>query len=118
MLYAWTLLICCTIPGPTPVLRDRVDVIERNEFYDDDGRRVFQQAILWDSTSHGLQVVAWRLDHGEFTYLEHPPAVIWVEGGKVRHVSAGAWRRTFLQYDPELAAREQLPQERRRGLSK
>ncbi len=56
------LLLCCLNPVDD-VARDRVDVIEINHFYDEQGRLVFDQTIFYDwSPDHSRYMVrAWRL---------------------------------------------------------
>jgi hypothetical protein len=112
-----TLLALCHVPFAEPV-RDRVDGIERNVMYDLDGRLVFQQLIFSDYDGAAFRVVAWRLDKGEFLFTENPPAVIWVDENRLRHVTAKSWRATWTQHDPETEQRDFLPVAERRGLSR
>jgi hypothetical protein len=112
-----------------PVLRDvveeRVDVIHRELFYDGEGRLVFVQIIfmedvLWPTGRLSPEVVAWRLEK------DHSPAVqrdirggfyvLWNDGGTTRRVSARSYVESHSQTDSELAAREWLPPDQRRGL--
>ena len=110
------------VPHDT-MIRDAVDVIEVNHFYDDCGRHVFDQQIFWDWSGTRYQVVAWRLIKSP----EMLPHRDWKRGGYVamwrdnetlREVRAPAIRETWTQYDPELAERQVLPQEQRRHLTK
>ncbi len=116
MFLSMMLLAAATIPHEI-VLREQVDCIERNNFFDDCGRKVFVQWIFLEEVPSGcLSVVAWRLDKGEFSFTEHPPTLIWADGSTVRIVRAEYWRETFSQTDPELEDRERRPKDMRRGL--
>ena len=55
-------LILGSIPHDT-VMREEVDLIEVNHFYDENGRLVFDQIIFYEWSGHACryQVVAWRL---------------------------------------------------------
>lgn len=96
------------------VTTDGVEIIERNSYYDCEGRLIFVQAIFWANDN----VVAWRLLKGEETIGQRPPRMTWSEGDKVRQVRGRYWRETHTQFDPELEAREILPTNQRKGLSK
>jgi hypothetical protein len=107
------------------VVVDQVDCIEVNHFFDEHGKRVFDQCIFydWDSDAGRYQVRAWRLlktqdqwplkDHRRGDYV-----AVWMDGDTLREVRAAAVRETFSTYDPELAEREFLPKEQRRELSR
>lgn len=114
------------LPHAEPV-RESVDLIETNHFYDEQGRLVFDQTIFydWDRSADRYQVRAWRL-------VKHPsqlPQRDWRTGRYVatwidskdgseclRRVESEAIKETWSQHDPELAEREYLPKERRREL--
>ena len=110
----------CIVPQST-VLRESVDAIERNYLYNEHGQLVFEQCIFCDVIDGEEQVVAWR--------LIKDPAIVpkrdwqggyvatWMDADTVRQVRTGSVRETFTQYDPELLAREKLPNEKRRGLT-
>ena len=125
---AVTVALCLSAAGLTPteqVATDRVDLVEVNHFYDEHGRRVFDQVIFYDwSPSAGrYQVQAWRLlkspgqypikdwDRGDF-------AAVWHDGELLREVRAASFRETWTQYDPELVERDYLPKDKRRDLMK
>jgi len=107
---------------------DRVDLVEINHFYDDQGRLVFDQIVYYEwSHEHGrFHVRDWRL----LKSSTQIPLRNWREGGYVsewndfkqrdglRRVEAKLIRETWTQYDPELIEREFLPQEKRRELRK
>lgn len=105
------------------VARERVDLIEVNHFFDEQGRLVFDQVIFYDwSGDHSRYMVRdWRLvknasqlpqrDWQSGGYL-----AVWQDGEVMRRVGAGAMRETWTQYDPELVEREYLPKDERRKL--
>lgn len=112
----------------TPVedsLCEKVDLIEVNHFYDEQGKLVLDQLIFydWSPTDGRFQVRAWRLlkkptqvprkdsRTGEYTSL-------WNDGAVLRKVSASQCRETWTQYDPEFTEREFLPKDKRRDLRK
>lgn len=103
---------------------DRVSVVEVNNFFDEHGRLVFIQTIFWDwSPDHDAhRVRAWRLvkHHDQLPFYNHGRdrwEAVWLDGEVMRRVTAGAYRESWTQYDPELAEREYLPKEKRRELS-
>ena len=121
-----TLIICfavradvwAVVPQPSPVLRESVEAIELNSFYDGDGRLVFQQAIFFDGKG---DVIAWRLVKDKAALpkrdWEGGYVATWLDADQVRQVRTGSVRETWTDYDVELEHRETLPQEKRRGLS-
>lgn len=111
------------------VVKDRVDLIELNHFYDDKGKLVFDQWIFydWRGRTSEFVVVAWRLSKDtnfsfpvksyktrQYVFLFHDRK----SNGLLRRVTSPCYRETWTQYDPELVNREKLPQEQRRGLRK
>jgi len=119
----WLLLALSIVPQQ-PVIRDRVDVIEVNHFYDEAGRHVFDQAIFWDWSPRRR-----RYEARAFRLLKHPSqepvrvafgqyVSIWEDGGGLRRVCAPSRRETWTQYDPELRNRAYLPKDMRRGLTR
>ncbi len=125
---AVTLALCLNAVALNPtqeVAADHVDLVEVNHFFDEHGRRVFDQVIFYDwspAMSH-YQVRAWRLlkspgqyptknwERGDFT-------AVWHDGEVLREVRAASFRETWTQYDPELVEREYLPKDQRRELAK
>jgi hypothetical protein len=116
------LLLLSVLPRDS-VVRESVDLIEVNHFYDEQARLVFDQVIFMD-WSHGdarYMVRAWRL-------IKSPDQVpirdwsgggytaLWQDGEVLRKVHSPAIRETWLQHDPELVEREYLPKEARREL--
>jgi hypothetical protein len=106
------------------IVADRVDLVEYNHFYDEQGRLVFDQLIFydWSPDDARYQVRAWRL-------IKKPAQVpqrdingkgfycSWQDGDLLRRVHAVTMRETWTQHDPELTEREFLPKERRRDLA-
>lgn len=116
------LLALLSIVPVETVARDKADVIERNSFYDEQGRVVFVQHVFYDWCPHceRFQVRAWRLER------EHKPErdwerggymLLWNDGETTREVRADSLRETWLQYDPELEERAVLDKSRRRELT-
>ena len=105
---------------------DRVDLMEINRYYDEQGNPVYQQLIFydWDARTSRYQVRAFRIIKS-FQQMPHRLhggryyAVIWFDekDGLARCVLARAIRETWTQFDPEMAAREALPVQCRRELS-
>jgi len=105
------------------VVRESVDLVELNHFYDEHGRLVFDQVIFydWSPGDSRYMVRAWRLvknpnilpvrdwDRGGYRSL-------WQDGEQLRDIHALSFRETWTQYDPELVEREFLPKERRKEL--
>tara|TARA_Y100000034_G_scaffold33743_1_gene41264 strand:+ start:490 stop:888 length:399 start_codon:yes stop_codon:yes gene_type:complete len=126
----WAVILCCvaaTNVGKDEVLRDRVDVIELNHFYDDQCRLVFDQWLFydWDKSRSEYVVMDWRLRKSSaivmrnhrtktysLTFADHKMRNV------LRKVTAISYKETWTQYDPELINREVVPQEQRRELRK
>jgi hypothetical protein len=120
------LLLAANIDLST-TLNDRVDLIELNHFYDDQGRLVFDQWLFYDWDNHHRQfiIVDWRLcktndivmrNHHRRNYsLSFPDHK---HRNALRKVTAGGYCETWTQYDPELVNREIVPIDRRRELRK
>jgi len=124
-------VLCAAAFGLNPVDKaasDRVDLIEINHFFDEQGRLVFDQIIFydWSSTDSRYNVRDWRLlktpaqvplrnwRNNDFVAIWHD----FKDRDVLRKVHARMLRETWTQYDPELVEREFLPQERRRELRK
>ena len=106
------------------VARDRVDLIEINSFYDEQGRLVFEQQIFldWSPDDARYMVRAWRLvknpaQRPQRDWREGGYVAVWQDGDLMRVVRARQLRETWTQYDPEISEREILPKERRRELA-
>lgn len=119
-----TLAALTVLPLTEPV-RDCCDRVEVNHFYDECGRRVFDQVIFydWSPGERRYQVVAWRLlkcdglwPRRDWTRGDY--AALWHDGEIFREVRAATRVETWTQTDPELSDRDYLPKEMRRELSK
>lgn len=126
MTAAWMLLLLSTVPqNDVNVITDRVDHIEYNHVYDQEGKHVFDQAIFWrwNAAERASEVVAWRQikpcdqvpirDQARQRYV-----TMFHDGTFLRRVEAGAFQETWTQFDPELANRAQCDKGNRRGLFK
>ncbi len=111
------------------VAKNNIDKVERNNFYDDEGRLVFVQFIFWEETPHWhsrpYNVMAWRLDKGipRPSYMYDTGSVyryrmIWNDGGTTRDIRCKIFTETWTQEDVEILEREFLPKEHRKGLLK
>lgn len=90
----------------------RADLLERNNFYDGEGRLVFTQAIWWDDYGSRYAVRDWRI-------LKDSDSVCEVNGifrmafmandGHVFVVDADTYAETWTQFDPEVLDRDVLP---------
>jgi hypothetical protein len=117
------IVVCCGISPQEDVARERVDLVEVNHFYDEQGRLVFDQTIFYDwSASHSRYMVrAWRLVKNpaqlpQRDWQDGGYTAVWHDGEVLRHIHAESMRETWTQYDPELIEREYLPKEQRREL--
>lgn len=96
------------LPLSAPV--NHVDVIELNHFCDcQTGKEVFRQWIFWEMRQGELELVDWRLCKGE----AFSGGSLLVDGKLVKGES---FRETWTDFDPELAAREKTPKEKRKLL--
>jgi hypothetical protein len=109
--------------APELAAREAVDSLEVNHFYDEQGHPVFDQAIFyqWNRYESRFDVVAWRLVKSPSQlpvqdFRAGGFVTVWQDGDKLREVRAQSSRETWLQFDPELTAREDLPKERRKEL--
>ena len=94
-------------------VRDAVESVEVNAYYDYEARLIFRQLIWrneWD------QIIAWRLVKAD-SMLPRKEGRLWVcrfdDGGTLRAVNAKAFSESFLQYDPEVLARDWFPKDQR-----
>ena len=105
------------------VVRESVDLIELNHFYDEHGRLVFDQVIFydWSAGEARYNVRAWRLVKNPAQLPQRDwrlggYSAMWQDGEQTRYIYSKSIRETWTQYDPELVEREYLPKERRREL--
>jgi len=116
-------LVLSIIP-PRFVVRESVDSIQTNHFYDDEGRLVFDQIMFrrWytpNGSTYWPHVIAWRLVKNPETQVPRKDweqggyTILWDDGGVIREVRAPSVSEDWTQYDPELLERERLPKESR-----
>lgn len=115
-------LIFSVIPQEVGVVRDYVDVVERNRVYDENAVLVFEQLIwyTWSEADGRFQVRAWRLDKSPaIVPLKTPEGYVsvWMDGDVPRYVLARSRVESWTQHDPELAERAYLDNDKRKGLS-
>lgn len=104
-----------------PVEETRVDVIEINHFYCEEGQPIFDQIIYWDwcDAACRFQVRAWRLANRRGVSPVRRAggyAALWLDGNDMRRVRAPAARETWTQFDPELVERSILSRDARKEL--
>jgi hypothetical protein len=118
------MLLVLGFVGPQDIATDRVDLVEINHFFDEQGRLVFDQIIFyeWSAIESRFHVRAWRLiksptqiprrnwQTGFFT-------TIWYDGDILREIHSILVHETWTQYDPELLEREFLPKDKRHDLN-
>ncbi len=113
--------------GSTPtglITEDRVDLVEVNHLYDEQGRRLFDQVIFydWSADQRRFNVRAWRLVKSPSQLpLKHVSGgfvSIWHDDRTLRRVVAKSKRESWTQYDPELIDRQFLPKDKRPNLTK
>ncbi len=124
-----TVVVCLAAlthqPNDTVVVKEKVDLIEVNHFYDEKGRLVFDQLIFYDwcPERSRYNVRAWRLLKKPIQVPYRNAATgqyltVWHDGDVLRKIHAESVRESWTQYDPELVEREFLPKEKRRELAK
>ena len=104
----------------------RVDLIELNHRYDDQGRHCYDQVIFyeWSPDYRRYHVVAWCLvDHGlsRLPTLDHSKnryVVRWFdrETGRQREIWSPIYRETWSDWDPERANKELMDEKYRVSL--
>ncbi len=101
--------------GPSPraanELKQRVDLIELNHYYDNQGKHQFDQVIFyeWSPDYRRFHVIAWSLVEGDLKRLPRRlpgsglTSVTWFDrDAKIhREVQAKLYRETWSQSDPE-----------------
>jgi hypothetical protein len=112
---------------PQDIVRDRVDIIEVNYFYDDQAELALTQLVFWEwkpvSANRGqLQVVDWRKVRRCQAPIVAPTddggrRLLWHDQGALRDIRADEFRISHTQWDPELVNRSQWPQRLRRRLT-
>jgi|TARA_Y100000296_G_C5050666_1_gene194658 hypothetical protein len=117
----WLLATCLAIPDDTVVV-DVCNVIERNNYYDDNGKKIFTQIVFWnfDRVSTRFVVLAWRYDEGQIRIEPRngKTRITWLDDDTMRCVIGGKFNETWTQYDPEVFDRQFTPEANRPGLGK
>lgn len=117
------LLLLIIAPLDDQVARDRVSLIEHNEFYDQEARPVFKQFLFWNwSERHGrYDLIDWKLDKGTYhvtrDYRTGRYVLRMQDGDTTREIWAEQYKETLTQHDPELVARDVTPVNERKKLS-
>jgi len=119
------LLMTVSVSPTSSVAFDEVDLVEVNHFFDEQGKRVFDQIIFydWSPVPARYQVRAWRLIKSPSQmpardWRRGDYVTTWRDGDLQREVRAKSYRESWTQHDPELLEREHLPKEKRRELYK
>ena len=122
--YALIAIAALAIVPHELVSLDTADIIELNHFYDEEGRKVFDQVIFWEwrEAEAAFHVVAWRMwkspsQTPERDWQRGGYKAVWHDAGRLRAVRATSFHETWTQYDPELEDRRLLAPDRRRGLT-
>lgn len=106
------LILMATGPADgSTVLRDSVDLIELNHFYDDLGRHAYDQLIFyeWSAEYCRYHVISWCLIEDDFSRLpvqlpgSRDTMVRWYDRDAKRHrdVRSSMFRETWTRTDPE-----------------
>lgn len=115
-------------PGPNSgsQLKERVDLIELNHFYDELGRHQFDQVIFyeWSPDYRRFHVIAWSLVEGDLSRLPSKvsgsgeTSVHWFDrDSKIkREVRSKLYRETWSQVDPERANKQLIDEKYRLSL--
>lgn len=130
--------VLCCLPlavhasGPGPAsrgeLKERVDLIELNHFYDDLGRHAYDQVIFyeWSPDFHRFHVIAWSLVENDLSRMpakvpgQAEYSVIWYDrDSKIkREVRSKLYRETWSQFDPERANKKLIDEKYRLSLQR
>ena len=119
--------VCGLSPEATPhaaLAVDRIDLIELNHCYNEDGLPIFRQLVFWEWSprSGDYRVAAYRVLRSDTAGLRYDwkrkeYVAAWCDNGVLREVRSPHHRVTWTQFDPELVDRQFFPQELRRGLA-
>lgn len=129
------LLLLASLQPYTPVIEDRVDLIEVNHLYTENGVLSFDQLIFYEWSDHFCRynVVDWRMLKRQsqnpvrdgrgwrVTWIENVPGDYkssYEAKPLFRSVKAKSIRETWTQIDPEITERDILSKDLRRELSK
>lgn len=113
------LLLLGTLPQPDFVVHSQCHLIEKNNFYDGEGRLVFTQLIAWNQYPDGkLHVWFWKMFKDgtkNVTLIElRRGAEIWFDqDGQLVQIRSLSFLESWTQVDVEVLDRECIPQESR-----
>ncbi|MGN6135990.1 MAG: hypothetical protein ACTHOU_16005 [Aureliella sp.] len=120
------LIVAAGPPGNSSVLRDGVDLIELNHFYDDLGRHAYDQVIFyeWSAEYCRYHVISWCLVEDDFSRLPirlpggQETIVRWYDrdAKRIREVRSSLVRETWTQTDPERENKKLLEEKDRLSL--
>ncbi len=98
------------------VVRDQVDLIEVNHFFDEHGNLILDQVIFydWSGPDGRFHVRDWRLlkKAGQWPvrcWRSGRYRSVWRDGNILREIQAPDIRETWTQHDPEVTNRKFLP---------
>lgn len=104
------------IPHDGAVLRESLDVVERNIVHDADGCQFIDQLVFWRLDPRGWhEVQDWRWAK-DYSMSYHPPRLLMTDNGRLRQIDVGSWVENHTQFDVEMADQELLPTDGRRKL--
>ena len=122
------LLMATGSSGGSTVLRESVDLIELNHFYDDLGRHAYDQVIFyeWSAEYCRYHVIAWCLVEDDISRLPvqlpggRDTMVRWYDRDARRHreIRSNMFRETWTQTDPERENKKLLEEKYRISLLK
>lgn len=112
-------LLCFSNP-PEDIVRDRVDLVEVNHFFDEAGNPKFDQVIYyrWSNERGRYDVI----DYKQLSSSDLVPVkigkldgylAIWHDHNVLRSVHSRDMIETWTQHDPEMVERKYLPKDRR-----
>lgn len=106
-------LLLAIIPY-SPIIETQCDVYEVNRVYNDDAQIVLTQRIAWRLPD----VLGWRIVHRRDCRLDSRRVLFWdgKDGPVLRVIRFNSRVESHTNYDPEMDARNELPEAERRGL--
>ncbi len=124
-MFALLLTAAMSVVPHEVVVSDEADVIELNHYFDENGKRIFDQAIFWQWCDARAEhhVFAWRFakQPGQVPsrdWSRNGYVTIWFDGKTLRRVRSYSMRETWTQFDPEVHDRAFFRQSERRELSR
>lgn len=106
--------------GHDVVLTEQCDTLEVNHFYDNNGKLVFDQVIVWRADRYGqMRVDAWWLlkdPHSHPIRNGQWYQAVFSDDEHVRRIRSRCIVITWTQHDPEIEDRKHRPKKRRPNL--